>query len=199
MKINVNIEFSNQNPLKSNHWNIIFLYLYFRKNIDLGSLNLKTSYRCGARCSFTSFSLKISHFLKILVKFGQNASKIHKINTVSTQSTNCNSEKICPIPPRTNRHGVSYQLHSPPLPNPLYYEDFGQFCPKLATFIENYLFWKYYYFLEKNLPIPPRTNRHGVSYQLLFPPLTYAYWGTFPYLCDQSHNINIFYKQFDNR
>ena len=114
MKINVNIEFSNQNPLKSNHWNIIFLYLYFRKNINLGSLYLKISYRCDARCSFASFSLKFSHFLKISVEFGQNASIILKIDTVSTQSTNCNSEKIRPIPPRTNRHGVSYQLHSRP-------------------------------------------------------------------------------------
>ena len=115
MKISANIEFRNQNPLKSNHWNIIFLYLYFRKNINLGSLYLKISYCCDARCSFTSFSLKFSHFLKISVEFGQNASIILKIDTVSTQSTNCNSEKIRPIPPRTNRHGVSYQLLSPPL------------------------------------------------------------------------------------
>ena len=114
MKISANIEFRNQNPLKSNHWNIIFLYLYFQKNIDLGSLNLKLSYCCGARCSFTTFTPKFSHYLKILVKICQNSSKIHKIDAVSTQCTNCNSEKNLPIPPRTNRHGVSDQLLSPP-------------------------------------------------------------------------------------
>ena len=27
---------------------------------------------------------------------------------------------------------------------------------------------------------------------------TYTHWGKFPYICDLSHYIDIFYKQFDN-
>ena len=39
-----------------------------------------------------------------------------KIAQLVPQSTNCKSDKFYPIPPRTNRHGVLYQLHLlPPL------------------------------------------------------------------------------------
>ena len=38
-----------------------------------------------------------------------------KIAQLVPQSTNCKSDKFYPIPPRTNRHGVSYQLDAPPL------------------------------------------------------------------------------------
>ena len=100
-----------------NQWNIIILYLYFIKNIDLGCLNLKISYCCYSPCLFTTFSLNFLISLKTLVKFGQSASKIQKINTVSTLSTICNLRKNLTIPLCTNRNGVSYQLHYPPWSN----------------------------------------------------------------------------------
>ena len=54
-------------------------------------------------------------FSEILVNFDKNGKKIAKNYTVSTQCTNCNSEISPPIPPRTKRHSVLYQLDSPPL------------------------------------------------------------------------------------
>ena len=53
-------------------------------------------------------------FSEILLDFGKNYAKLHKNIQLVPQCTNCNSE-ISPIPPRTKRHSVSYQLDFPPL------------------------------------------------------------------------------------
>ena len=63
-----------------------------------------------ARFSFATFFLKNSYFLKKIVEIGQNGSKMLKIDTVSTYSTNCNSGKFLPIPPHTNHNVVLYRL-----------------------------------------------------------------------------------------
>ena len=56
------------------------------------------------------FFLKSSYFLKKIVEIGKNGSKMLKINTISTYSTNCNSGKFLPIPPHTNHNVVLYRL-----------------------------------------------------------------------------------------
>ena len=53
-------------------------------------------------------------FSKIFVDFSKNDAKLHKNIQLVPQCTNCNSEISPPIPPRTKRHSVSYQLDSPP-------------------------------------------------------------------------------------
>ena len=84
--------------------------MYWRKNIDSGSLKSKNVFSFWSTVLICNFFSQKFLFSKKIVEIGQNGSKMLKIDTVSTYSTNCNSGKFLPIPPHTNRNGVLYRL-----------------------------------------------------------------------------------------
>ena len=90
------------------------MFLYVLKKYELASKKLKNKISMCCRVLGHKIFSRMFSFSEILVNFGKNGKKIAKNYTVSTQCTNCNSEISPPIPPRTKRHSVSYQLDSPP-------------------------------------------------------------------------------------
>ena len=91
------------------------MFLHVLKKYELASKKLKNKFSMCCRVLGHKIFSRMFSFSEILVNFGKNGKKIAKNYTVSTQCTNCNSEISPPIPPRTKRHSVSYQLDSPPL------------------------------------------------------------------------------------